>query len=59
MNKEEMIMAAEYWEAESKRKDSTKGYRAMAKRHAKVWRENAHENEIKLALSHAKELEEK
>lgn len=41
MNRDEMIKTAEYWENESKREDLARGYRAMAKRQAKAWRENA------------------
>jgi hypothetical protein len=39
--KEEMVKTAEYWETESKREDLAKGYRAMAKRQAKAWWDNA------------------
>jgi len=41
MTKEEMIRAAELWERDAAREDLARGYRAMARRQAKAWRENA------------------
>lgn len=41
MTKDEMIEAAEMWEKDAAKKDLAIGYRAMARRQAKAWRENA------------------
>jgi len=43
MNKEEMLKTAEMWDADARRKDLARGYRAMARRQAEAWRNNAKE----------------
>lgn len=39
MIKDEMIKIAEMWQKEADRKDLATGYRTMAKRQAKAWRD--------------------
>ena len=41
MTRQEMIEAAKAWEKDANREDLATGYRAMARRQAKAWRENA------------------
>ena len=41
MTRDEMIKTADMWEVDANRKDLATGYRSMAKRQAKAWRDNA------------------
>ena len=41
MTRDEMVRAAELWQADADREDLARGYRAMARRQAKAWLENA------------------
>jgi hypothetical protein len=41
MTRDEMLKAAEMWEQDAKREDLATGYRAMARRQAKAWRNNS------------------